>query len=71
MDEHHPHSGATYKIILRKDMTFGVEVTIPGMAPTTVSGFATETDAERWIGKHKEEVAGSNSMRRRFKVWKR
>ena len=70
MENKHPHSGATYRIIPRANRSFAVEVTIPDMHPTTVTGFATKADAERWIASHKEGVAQSNSLRR-GSPWKR
>ena len=33
----HPHLGASYQIVPRNDADFGVEVTIPGTSPTTVT----------------------------------
>jgi hypothetical protein len=53
----HPHSGATYRLIARKDGAFEVEVTIPDAPATRVTGLGTKADAERWIAKHKEHVA--------------
>jgi hypothetical protein len=52
----HPHAGATYRVIRRPDMSFGAEVTILGMSPTVITGFATEALAEAWIAKHKREI---------------
>jgi hypothetical protein len=66
MERKHPHSGASYTIVQQKDMSFGVEVRIPETHPTTVTSFATEADAERWIASHKEGVAKGTSLRRRF-----
>jgi hypothetical protein len=60
-----PRTDATYKTVRQKDMTFGVEVTASGALPTTVAGFATEAEAERWIAKYKEGVALAESLRRR------
>jgi hypothetical protein len=59
-----PPGDATYKTVQQKDMTFGVEVTISGGLPTTVAGFASEAEAERWITKYKEGVALADSLRR-------
>ena len=67
----HPHSGATYRLVARLDNSFGVEVTIPGMSPTMVTGFGSQAEAERWIAKHKEEVAMGNSLRRRSTVFRK
>ncbi len=67
MQRDHPHLGASYKIIPQKDEAFGVEVTIPEMATTTVTGFATAADAERWIARHKEAVAAGRPSRGTFR----
>jgi hypothetical protein len=56
MAQLHPHADATYRVIRRPDMSFGAEVTIPGMNPTVITGFATEALAEAWIAKHKREI---------------
>ena len=47
---------ATFRIVQQKDMTYGVEVTIPGTLLTTVTGFATEADAEAWIVTYQDKV---------------
>jgi hypothetical protein len=60
----HPHAGASYRIIRRPDMTFGTEVTIEGMSPTIITGFATEAMAEAWIEKHRREIEDFPSERR-------
>jgi hypothetical protein len=65
MDSIHPHDGATYRIVQQADMSFGVEVSIPGTHPTTVTGFATEADARAWAAKHKEGVARGDPLQRR------
>jgi hypothetical protein len=56
MAKEHPHLGATYRIVPQKDMTFGVEVVVPGGYPAMVTSFATEQNAEDWITKHKRKV---------------
>jgi hypothetical protein len=52
----HPHAEATYRIIPFDDAAFAVEVSIPDTNPTTVSPFATESDAEAWIADHRRRV---------------
>jgi len=52
----HPHAEASYKVIAFEDGSFGVEVTIPDSQPTTVRSFASEQDAEAWIGSHRNRV---------------
>lgn len=66
MPQVHPHIDATYKVLPRKDKTFGVEVSVPDASPTTVTSFATEADAERWIENHKNEVAKGAPQRRSY-----
>ncbi len=68
MAKEHPHAEATYRVILQKDLTFGVEVTVPGSFPAMVTSFATEETAEAWIADYKQRVAANVSykfMRRR------
>src|SRR5262252_6822255 len=62
MSRDHPHRGASYRILPRDGEAFGVEVMIPEMAPTKVSGFPTLADAERWIARHKEIVAAGRPV---------
>jgi hypothetical protein len=66
MAKSHPHAEATYRVIEIDGGYFGVEVVIPETHPTTVSRFATETEAEAWIARHKSRVqseAGIHSQR--------
>jgi hypothetical protein len=65
MEQRHPYSDATYRVVPRHDRTFGVEVTIRDTHPTTVTSFATTADAEAWIAAHKQRVAESASSGRR------
>ena len=71
MQRDHPHQGASYRILPRQGEAFGVEVTIPDMAPTTVSGFPTLADAERWIARHKEIVSAGRPVRSTFRTLQR
>jgi len=66
MERKHPHSGATYRVLERDDLTFGVEVKIPDTNPTTVTSFASKEEAERWITRHKEGIAKGEFLRRRL-----
>ena len=68
MPREHPHHGASYRTLPLGEGAFGVEVTIPGMAPATVTGFGTVADAERWIAKHKEAVAAGRPTRSTFRT---
>jgi hypothetical protein len=46
---------------------FAVEVNIPESHPTRVSAFATEADAEAWIGEHQCRVQSENEPSRWFR----
>ena len=62
----HPHAEAQYRIVPREAMGYAVEVTIPDMNPTTVTGFATEQQAASWIAGHRQRVA-SGPLRMRWR----
>jgi hypothetical protein len=64
MEKDHPHDGAAYGIVEQFDMTYGVEVTIPGTFPTIVTGFPTEAAAVEWAARHKDGVARGLTFRR-------
>jgi hypothetical protein len=64
MENQHPHTGATYRIISQQHGTYGVEVKISGTHPTLVTNFATEDAAKAWVARHQREVAEGNSLRR-------
>ena len=57
MAKEHPHAEATYRVVPQKDMTYGVEVAIPGNYPTMVTSFTTVQKAEAWIAQHKRRIA--------------
>lgn len=61
----HPHADAKYQICRREAMGYAVEVAIPGMNPTMVSGFITEQQAASWIAKHRQRVASGPLRLRR------
>jgi hypothetical protein len=63
----HPHAEATYRIVPLKDGAFGVEVVIPETSPTTVTKFATESEAEAWIRRHKSQVQSDALSGPRFR----
>lgn len=60
----HPHADATYRLIQGDDGGFSVEVSVPGSAPTKVSGFDSQAKAEAWIERHKANVATGSIMQR-------
>ena len=66
MTQPHPHLGAAYRLTQSGD-AFAVEVSVPGMAPTTISGCATMASAERWIAEHREAVAAGRPVRPLFR----
>ena len=65
-EREHPHLGATYKITRMNDRSYGVEVSIPDAFPATITGLATKEDAERWIERHKNEIARGAPQRSTF-----
>jgi hypothetical protein len=70
MPQKHPHIEAAYRVVALEDGGFGVEVTIPDSAPTMVTRFAVEADADAWIDKHRQKVQTNptlNRIRPRFR----
>jgi hypothetical protein len=57
MANEHPHADATFRVVPQKDLTFGVEVKVPGSFPAMVTSFAQELAAETWIAGYKQRVA--------------
>ena len=47
-----------------EERAYGVEVAIPDRNPTTVTGFATEQDAQRWIAEHRRQAEGGRRLPR-------
>jgi hypothetical protein len=41
--------GTTYRVILRRDRTYGVEVSKPKAMPFIVAGFRSEAEVNGWI----------------------
>jgi hypothetical protein len=56
MAKEHPHAGATFRVVPQEDLTFGVEVQVPGSFPAMVTSFATKQAAEAWIADYKRRV---------------
>ncbi len=56
MAQRHPHADAKYRVVPQSDMTFAVEVAIPGASLAMVTRFATEQKAEAWINGHMQRV---------------
>jgi hypothetical protein len=63
MAKEHPHAEATYRVVPQQDLTFGVEVSVPGCFPAMVTSFATEQTAEAWIADYKRRVAENTPNR--------
>jgi hypothetical protein len=63
MAKEHPHAEATYRVVPQKDLTFGIEVKVPGSFPAMVTSFATEQTAEAWIADYKRRVAKNTPYR--------
>jgi hypothetical protein len=63
MVQEHPHADATYRLVQLDGGSWAAEVSIPGSAPTMVSGFSTAAAADAWISAHKAHVA--TGLRRR------
>ena len=57
MAREHPHTGASYRVVIQENSTFAVEVVVPGTFPALVTSFASEENAEAWITDHKRRVA--------------
>ena len=62
-----PHSrlGATYYVTLQQNGQFCVEIVTRDSPPTTVSNFASESEAKEWIANHNTLLAKSPAERRR------
>jgi hypothetical protein len=56
MAREHPCAGASYRVVIQENSTYGVEVLVPGKYPALVTSFATEEIAEAWISDHKRRV---------------
>lgn len=54
---------ASYRVIQRKDGTFGVEVTRSGVLPQTAAGFATEAEATDWIAQDRRLCQAADPFR--------
>jgi hypothetical protein len=68
MASKHPHAEATYRIVFLEDKGYGVQVSIPDTSPTTVTIFATEQEAERWIVGHRQRAQNEWRIRKRRMV---
>jgi hypothetical protein len=64
MPEVHPHAGAEYRVVPLPDGAYGVEVVIPSSAPTMVTPFASQADAEAWIAAQETRVKANPSLRK-------
>jgi hypothetical protein len=69
MREEHPHLGATYKIALQSDNSYGVEVAIPGASLVIVKGFASQDLAAARIAHHQREITTGTAARAKLHLW--
>jgi hypothetical protein len=53
-----------------EDGVFGVEITIPGIYPTTMRSFGTEAKAWEWVAEHKSFVEQKQNATSRSQ-WRR
>ena len=60
----HPYADATYRAYRLESGAFGVEVSIPDMAPTRVMSFPSRTAANQWIKNHKATVQRQHMSKR-------
>ena len=63
MQVNNRNSEATFRIFRRDDKDFAIEVEIPEVPPTIVSGFDTMQAAEFWIDAFRTRVAASDARR--------
>ena len=52
----HPYADADYRVFKLEDGSFGVELTIPDVAPTKITSFPSRTAAKQWVAGHKATV---------------
>jgi hypothetical protein len=57
----HPHTDAQYTIVHRPDASYGIRIEIPAQEPAIVTGFASRSEAEAWIAKHRQRVLAKRS----------
>jgi len=67
MEKRHPYADAAYRVVPQPGKTFGVEVSVPDAHPAKITSFASKTDAEAWIAKHKQLVLRGPVNRRWMK----
>ncbi len=61
------NSEAEFRIFQRNENDFAIEVEIPEVSPTTVTGFDTMQAAALWIERFKERVLVSETRRPLFR----
>jgi ribosomal protein L13 len=50
-----------FRVFEKPDLSYGVEITIVGAEPVSVTGFATETAAADWITGYQRQKAAANA----------
>lgn len=56
-----PRADTTYRVIPLYDGAFGIEVTVAGSYPATVSAFDTIEEAEAWIARNRQVIGRAAS----------
>jgi len=67
MAKTHPHAEASYRVLSLDDGSFGVEISVPGAYPATVTKFTREADAEAWIAQHQARIQAETGSSRWFR----
>jgi hypothetical protein len=61
-----PKPDATFRVFPQDDKTYGVEISILGTQPTSVTSFVTEKAAEAWIVGYRRQVKAGAGAPGRF-----
>jgi hypothetical protein len=60
-----PKPDPTFRVFSKSDSTYGVEISIEGTEPTSVTPFATEEAANNWIAGYQKQLAAPPAPRGR------
>jgi hypothetical protein len=58
----HPYADAIYRVVAFDDGGFGVEVTLPDMLPTMVTGLGSQPAADAWIARHRARTEAGSTL---------
>jgi hypothetical protein len=64
MDKSHPHAEASYRVMPLDGGVFGVELVIPDMHPTMLTGSISQEAAKAWIANHEQQLRSRPSFMR-------